>query len=266
MQKTSPLTQDLKVALIQSELVWQDPAANRARFASLIDSAANADLILLPEMFTAGFGMDPQRFAEPPESVTLQWMADQAAQSGAVICGSYGVAVEGGVVNRLIWMRPDGTHAYYDKRHLFRMAGEHQRYRAGKDKLIVELNGWRVCPMVCYDLRFPVWCRNRNDYDLLIFVANWPAPRAEHWRALLKARAIENLACVAAVNRVGVDGNGLEYSGDSALIDAQGEILLEPKSAPGVFWATLESQRIMDYRKRFPADLDADKFMIDDAP
>ncbi len=256
--------QNLTCTIIQQSLVWQQPAANRDQFARLIaEQAVGSDLVVLPEMFTAGFSMDVRTVAEPETGATLEWMAQMARQSGAVITGSYAVLVAGVPVNRLVWMRPDGSYATYAKRHLFRMAGEHERYRAGKDKLLVELKGWRVCPMICYDLRFPVWCRNQDDYDLLIFVANWPAARADHWSALLKARAIENLACVVGVNRVGVDGKGYDYSGDSIILDARGRPLAEPGSTAGVFTATLDGAELDDYRRAFPAHLDADRFTIE---
>jgi predicted amidohydrolase len=254
---------DLRVTVLQQALVWQDGNANRKAFGELIlKLAGKTDLIALPEMFTAGFSMDTEKVAEQPQGVTLDWMRAMAAESGAVIVGSYGVLSEQGVVNRLIWMRPDGTHVHYDKRHLFRMAGEHKRYAAGAERVIVDLKGWRCCPMTCYDLRFPVWCRNRNDYDLLIFVANWPAARAYHWRSLLVARAIENLSCLVAVNRVGEDGNGHAYSGDSMILDAKGEALVDPMSERGLFTAVLKAADLNTYRERFPAHLDADDFTI----
>lgn len=254
---------DLTVSIIQQPLFWQDPEANRKRFAKLIaEQTQNSDLIVLPEMFTAGFSMDTQKVAEPEDGITRQWMADVAKASGAVIAGSYAVKTEQGVVNRLVWMRPDGSFECYDKRHLFRMAGEHKRYEAGDKRIIVELKGWRCCPMICYDLRFPVWCRNNDDYDLLVFVANWPAARAYHWQTLLKARAIENLSCLVGVNRVGEDGNGHAYSGDSIVLDAQGRALVDPGSEAGVFTAILNASELRQYRERFPAHLDADDFSL----
>ncbi len=261
-QVASP-KQNLRVTVLQQPLVWQDGAANREAFGHLIVQLKDkSDLIVLPEMFTAGFSMDTQKVAEAPEGVTLAWMQKMAAESEAVLVGSYGVSIGGNVVNRLIWMRPDGTHEHYDKRHLFRMAGEHTRYAAGSERLIVELKGWRCCPMICYDLRFPVWCRNRDDYDLQIFVANWPAARAQHWRSLLVARAIENLSCVVGVNRIGEDGNGHRYSGDSMILDAKGVTLVNPMDKRGVFTAVLKADDLREYRQRFPAHLDADHFEI----
>ena len=256
--------QDLTVSLLQQPLHWQDPVANRQLFGGLIKTeAAGSDLIVLPEMFTAGFSMDTRKVAESPQGPTLEWMAAQAAASQAVITGSYAVNTGTGIVNRLVWMRPDGSHVHYDKRHLFRMAGEHERYSSGDKRIIVELNGWRCCPLICYDLRFPVWCRNRGDYDLLLFVANWPAARAHHWRALLRARAIENLSVVIGVNRVGVDGKGHQYQGDSIALDAEGQALVEPRAAVGVHSATCSAAALNAYRQRFPAHLDADSFSFD---
>lgn len=257
--------QDLRVSVVQSSLVWQDPEANRERFAQLIRAeASGSDLIILPEMFTAGFSMDSKKVAEPAQGPTLAWMRELAAEMGAVITGSYAVADESGGLpfNRLVWMQPDGHHEIYDKRHLFRMAGENNRYQAGSRRLIVELKGWRVCPLVCYDLRFPVWCRNRQDYDLLVFVANWPEARAYPWSQLLKARAIENLAYVAGVNRVGEDGNGYGYSGDSIILDMLGKALVVPGSDIGVFSATLSAEALHSFRDKFPAHLDADDFEL----
>ncbi|GAB3100758.1 amidohydrolase [Aestuariicella hydrocarbonica] len=257
--------QDLRVSIIQQSLVWQDPPANRARFGELILGQAGAtDLIVLPEMFTAGFSMDSQKVAEPATGETLAWMKEMAQSTGAVITGSYAVAAkDGGLpLNRLVWMRPDASYEIYDKRHLFRMAGEHKRYQAGEGRLTVELMGWRIRPLICYDLRFPVWCRNQEDYDLLIFVANWPAARAYPWSQLLKARAIENLACVVGVNRVGEDGNGHAYSGDSVVLDAMGKPVVDPGSKAGVFTVTLSAEALNSFREKFPAHLDADGFQL----
>lgn len=261
-ERASP-QQDLRVSVVQNSLTWQDPAANRQRFAEMIrQGVRDSDLVVLPEMFTAGFSMDSHKVAEPVQGPTLAWMRELAEETGAVITGSYAVADEQGGLpfNRLVWMRPDGHYDTYDKRHLFRMAGEDSRYQAGSKRMVVELKGWRVCPLVCYDLRFPVWCRNRDDYDLLVFVANWPEARAYPWAQLLKARAIENLSYVVGVNRVGEDGNGYAYSGDSIVLDAQGKALVVPGADIGVFSATLSAEELNRFRDKFPAYLDADAF------
>ncbi|MBD1398105.1 amidohydrolase [Pontibacter sp. JH31] len=255
---------DLRVTIIQTALHWQDASANRQMFSEKL--AANkpaTDLIVLPEMFTTGFSMDAPGLAEEAEGPTLQWMKEEAARYSAVLTGSVIVKDGDNYFNRLYWVRPDGTHEHYNKRHLFRMAKEHHTYTAGKEKLLVELKGWSICPLVCYDLRFPVWSRNtQSQYDLLLYVANWPKPRANAWSTLLQARAIENLSYVVGVNRVGTDGNGHPYSGDSAIIHPKGYHLLETHEVEGVHTVTLSRQELTDFREAFPAHLDADDFTL----
>jgi omega-amidase len=254
---------DLKLALIQTTLVWHDPAANRAHFATLLEQAQGADLILLPEMFSTGFSMQSAELAEAEDGLTSQWLSQQAQQLGAVIAGSLIIqAGDGSYRNRLLWARPDGSMAYYDKRHLFRMAAEHQHYRAGEQQVVLEVKGWQVRPLICYDLRFPVWSRDGQDTDLLLYTANWPALRRQHWNRLLPARAIENLCYVAAVNRIGEDGKGFAYSGDSQVLDFQGDSLLAAQAADGIFQVTLKGGELAAYRERFPAYLDADDFQL----
>jgi predicted amidohydrolase len=262
---------DLRVALVQADTAWHDPAANRRRYGELIAPLAGAtDLIVLPETFTSGFSNEALDRAEDMAGPTVAWIRELAQRLGAVVTGSVQIRDVGGVYNRLLWATPDGGLAHYDKRHLFRMAREHERYAAGNGKLFVELKGWRVCPLVCYDLRFPVFIRNRFssaaadrfDYDLLIFVANWPAARRHAWRTLLRARAIENLACVAAVNRVGRDGNGLDYAGDSVALDFLGEPLVECGAQVQVVQAVFSAEALARHRERFPAQLDADRFEL----
>ena len=254
---------DLELALIQTELAWQDPQANRAHFAALLEQARGADLVVLPEMFSTGFSMHSAELAEPEDGSTVQWLREQAQRIGAVVTGSLIIqAADGSYRNRLLWARPDGSLAHYDKRHLFRMAGEHKHYSAGEEQVLLELNGWRVRPLICYDLRFPVWSRDPATTDLLLYIANWPAARRNHWNRLLPARAIENLCYVAAVNRIGEDGNGHPYSGDSQVLDFQGDTLLAPGEASGVFRVTLKAAELAAYRERFPADRDADPFTL----
>ena len=259
---------NLTVTLIQQPLAWLDAKANRQHFADLIAPlAGKTELIILPEMFTTGFSMDPTAVAELMAGETLQWLTEQAAKSGAAITGSFTVQEGDKYYNRMVFMKPDGEYHCYDKRHLFRMGNEHHHYQSGHERLIVDYLGWRICPMVCYDLRFPVWSRNgynesQNDYDLLIFVANWPQPRRQHWLSLLRARAIENLSFVAGVNRLGTDGNGLEYSGDSMLFDAWGDEVINADSEASCFTETLDYQTLRKYRKQFPAHLDADTFNL----
>ena len=254
---------DLQLALIQTRLIWQDPAANRAQFELLLEQARGADLVVLPEMFSTGFSMQSAELAEPENGPTSRWLSEQARRIGAVITGSLIIqAADGSYRNRLLWVRQDGSQAFYDKRHLFRMAGEHKHYAAGSEQVVLELNGWRVRPLVCYDLRFPVWSRDAGGTDLLLYTANWPDARRQHWNRLLPARAIENLCYVAAVNRIGEDGKGFAYSGDSQVLDFQGDSLLSAGAEPGVFRVTLNGAELAAYRERFPAHLDADQFVL----
>jgi omega-amidase len=253
--------QDLKLALIQRELHWENPAANRQQFArDLAALDSDTDLAILPEMFTTGFSMAAEKVAEDEAAVTLPWLQQQAAQHDIAICGSLAVRDNDKVYNRLLFVTPSGDYQSYDKRHLFRMSGEDEHFAGGSDKLIVEYRGWRLCPMICYDLRFPVWTRNQNDYDALIFVANWPAKRRTHWRQLLIARAIENQAYCVGLNRVGSDGNKLDYSGDSLVLAADGEMLLDCEDNAGVFHVTLDYAAMERYRSKFPCHKDADTF------
>jgi len=255
--------QDLTVTLLQTALAWQDPAANRAHFGDLVRSLpAATDLIVLPEMFTTGFTMDVRDQAESMAGPTVAWMTTLAREADATLCGSLIVEEGGKFYNRCVWMPPDGRHAHYDKRHLFRMAGEHEHFAAGTSREIFSLKGWRICPLICYDLRFPVWSRGVNAFDLLIYVANWPAARRGAWQALLPARAVENQCYVAGVNRVGTDGKGIAYAGDSCLYDYLGEALHSLGSGPGQSTATLGAEDLQRYREKFPAYLDADPFRI----
>ena len=263
--------QDLRISLVQGATRWHDPAGNRAYYAELIAPLANeTDLVILPETFTSGFSNDAIGQAEDMDGPTVAWIREQATTLDAAVTGSVQLRTGEGVFNRLLWATPDGNLQHYDKRHLFRYAGEHKRYAAGEKRLTVEWKGWRINPLVCYDLRFPVYSRNRYnieregqlDFDLQIFVANWPAARAYAWKTLLRARAIENLCYVAAVNRVGVDGNGLEYSGDSALIDFLGQPLIETTGEEGVVSSVASAVALAEHRERFPAMLDGDTFSL----
>lgn len=255
---------NLTVALAQGDLRWESPAENHEYFATMIADCEEAlDLVVLPEMFNSGFSMNAAENAETMDGTTVAWMQEQADSANAAICASLAIAERGSIYNRLVFARPGGELTYYDKRHLFRMANEHKRYTAGREKPIVEWRGWRICPLVCYDLRFPVWCRNRDDYDLLLFVANWPRARRMHWRQLLVARAIENLSAVIGVNRVGRDGNDVSYSGDSLAIDAMGRLSLDAGGQEGLHCVTLDNQAQRDYREGFPTFMDADEFSID---
>jgi predicted amidohydrolase len=254
--------QDLTVTLIQCELAWEQPADNRRQFEDLLaDADSNTDIVVLPEMFTTGFSMNALGNAEPPGGDTEQWMADIARSRNCAVTGSIAVREGDAVFNRMLFATPDAVH-HYDKRHLFRMAGEHKRYSAGKERIIVEWRDWRIKPEICYDLRFPVFSRNREDYDALIYVANWPARRAAHWRSLLIARAIENQACVVGVNRIGADANGLTYSGDSLAIDSRGELLADLQDRAEVREVTFSASALIEYRKEFPCHRDADDFTL----
>ena len=262
---------DLRVSLVQGDTLWHDPAGNREMYAGLIAPlAGHTDLVLLPETFTSGFSNEALADAEDMQGETVTWMLAQASRLGAVVTGSVQLREGEGVYNRMLWATPEGGLRHYDKRHLFRMAREHERYAAGRERLTLDLKGWRVCPLVCYDLRFPVFVRNRHDveapdrfdYDLLLFVANWPAARRHAWQTLLRARAIENLAYVAAVNRVGKDGNDIHYSGDSAALDFLGQPQLEFGAEVRVDTTTFSGEALAAHRERFPAHLDADRFQL----
>ena len=261
---------DLRISLVQLATVWHDAPANRDFYGSAVRSVAGqSDLVVLPETFTSGFSNDAIGNAETMDGPSVAWLRALAQEVGAVVTGSMVIRDGDKVFNRLMWARPDGSLATYDKRHLFRMANEHQRYAGGERKLFVELKGWRVFPLVCYDLRFPVWSRNRFDaaaqrfdYDLLLYVANWPSARRNAWSTLLRARAMENLACVVGVNRVGVDGNDLHYAGDSVVLDALGQPLVELGAVPQVVTVTLPAEGLKAHRARFPAQLDADAFEL----
>jgi predicted amidohydrolase len=270
----SQTLQPLRVALVQGATRWHAAAANRAYYGELVRQAGACDLVVLPETFLSGFSNDTQASAEVMDGEGVRWLRALAADTGAVICGSVAIRERDTVFNRLLWMRPGGDFEQYDKRHLFRMAGEHTRYGSGNTRLIVQLKGWHILPQVCYDLRFPVWLRNRRraqaaggmDYDLALFVANWPQARRQAWRTLLRARAIENLAYVVGVNRVGVDGNDLVYAGDSAAIDPLGATLVECGAQQQVVCVTLDPQALLAHRERFPAWMDADEFALDPQP
>lgn len=263
---------DLSVALIQGE---QGVGNGFSRFNKAIAAlSGKVDLIVLPEVFNANFmqqdSSGDKPYSEKVGGPSYQWLAQKSQETDAVITGSLIVEKAPGVyVNRLLWMRPDGRFDKYDKCHLFRMGGEHKRYEPGDNKIIVELNGWKICPLICYDLRFPVFSRNRYsaerggyDYDLLLYVANWPESRRHHWRTLLQARAIENQACVVGVNRIGTDSKGWHYSGDSLAVDAKGELLVDMRNALGADICTFSKEALQAYREKFPVYLDADDFEL----
>lgn len=254
---------DLKTTLLQCELAWENAQDNRRHIEdTLCGLAGTTDLIVLPEMFTTGFSMNALANAEQPGGASEQWLQSIAQKLDCAVTGSIAVHAEQGVYNRMLFVTPHSV-AHYDKRHLFRMAGEHERYVPGKDRVVVPWRGWRINLQVCYDLRFPVFSRCRNDYDLILYVANWPAKRRMHWRQLLLARAIENQACVIGVNRIGSDVNGLDYSGDSLAVAADGQLLLDMHDDSGIGQVTLDHSALQDYRQGFPCHMDADQFQIE---
>lgn len=252
----------LRVTLIQAKLAWEDGAANREALWEMIDSIeATGDLIVLPEMFATGFSMSPRDLAEPMTGESVRWLHQVAKMKKAAVTGSLMIEEEGRYYNRLFWVTQDGGQFTYDKKHLFTYAGEDKVFTPGNSHLQLALKGWQIRPMICYDLRFPAWTRNREPYyDLAIFVANWPTKRADHWRALLKARAIENQSYVIGVNRVGQDGNGYDYCGDSLAIDPVGRILFHRAIEPCVHTLTLAGDQLGQYRGQFPVLSDADGF------
>ena len=253
---------NLEVALVQCELAWERPADNRRQIGAEIERLdKDIDLIVLPEMFTTGFSMNALGNAEPVAGDTEQWLSQIARERNCAITGSIAVKDGEAVFNRMLFATPEGMHSY-DKRHLFRMMGEHKRYAAGDTRVVVKWRDWRILLQVCYDLRFPVYSRNLQDYDLALYVANWPASRRLHWRQLLIARAIENLACVVGVNRVGADANGLDYSGDSLAVAASGELLADATNENGAVRVTLDGAALQQYREDFPFQLDADSFEL----
>jgi omega-amidase len=263
--------QDLKITLIQSDIHWQDIDANLAMFEEKIwQNSAGADVIVLPEMFTTGFTTAASKFAELMNMRTFKWMKQMAEQTGALILGSYIVSVHDRYYNRLLWMEPNGNFKTYDKRHLFRMENEHKTFSPGESLLIGTWKGWKICPLICYDLRFPVWSRNKYDattermnYDVAIYVANWPVTRIDAWDTLLKARAIENLSYVVGVNRIGQDDYGVEYNGHSSVVSPKGDFIYTNEGSEANKTVVLSANALQAYRDRFPAYLDADDFSID---
>ena len=255
---------NLNVTLIQTELAWEDVDANLEHIDHCIDAVeAPTDLIVLPEMFSTGFSMNAHALAEPMNGKAVTWLRNKALKKEVTITGSVMIQEDGKYYNRLLWACPDGRIILYDKKHLFRYAGEEKVYTAGNDIVTVELKGWKIRPFICYDLRFPIWTRNLGlAYDLSLFVANWPAKRAPHWRALLRARAIENQAYAIGVNRVGTDGNGFDYSGHSAVIDPTGNTLFEQEYGPCSPTISLDFAALDNYRQQFPAWMDSDADLL----
>ncbi|WKD85177.1 Omega-amidase YafV [Polaribacter huanghezhanensis] len=254
---------DLQIAIIQKDLVWENAIKNKAKLDVLLEDIQNVDVIILPEMFTTGFSMVPKPLAEDMNGETVDWMQQKAAHFDAAVVGSIIINNKGRYYNRMLFVHPKGKIETYDKRHTFTLAGEHKAYTSGKNKLIVDYKGWKICPLICYDLRFPVWSRNVEEYDLLIYVANWPIPRINAWKTLLKARAIENMSYCIGVNRVGVDTNGYEYNGNSMAIDFLGNELTEVvENEEKIIYATLSKNKLRNVRTKLPFLEDKDQFTI----
>lgn len=269
------MPKNLRITLMQQPLVWENPQVNLIHFTNLISKikTGSTDVIVLPEMFTTGFTMKATHLAETKGGMAMSWMAEVAAEKHAAVCGSVMMKEGKNIYNQFIWMAPDLTYTTYNKRHLFRMGNEHDVFTAGDESVLIEYNGWNICPLVCYDLRFPVWSRNRlvkldaktysPEYDLLLYVANWPEVRSFAWKQLLIARAIENQGYVVGVNRVGKDGNGMNYKGDSVALNYLGNKIskISPSRA-AVETVVLDATSLAKYRKSFPALMDADEFII----
>ncbi|MEM0994817.1 MAG: amidohydrolase [Bacteroidota bacterium] len=254
----------LRITLVQAKLYWEDTLSNLNAFTEQLEPlAGQTDLVLLPEMFTTGFSMNATALAETMDGLTMQWLSEQAEKLEAIVTGSVIIKSNERYYNRLIWMRPDGTYDYYDKKHLFTMAEEHLTYTAGQAKKIIDYKGWKICPMICYDLRFPVWARNAEDYDLLFYVANWPVKRSFHWKSLLLARAIENQAFVVGVNRVGLDGKGFYYTGDSCIVSPIGEYLFQAADRVVLHTQSIDRADVIAAREKLPFLGDRDVFVID---
>lgn len=258
------MSENLSVSCIQTNLEWENVDQNLNQLSSKLELLpSTSDLVILPEMFTTGFSMNPEKWAEKMNGKSVRWMKEQSARIKKIIVGSLIIQEHNEFFNRLMVMFPNGECYTYDKRHLFRMGKEHEHYSRGEKKLIFKHKDWRICPLVCYDLRFPVWSRNKNDYDLLIYIANWPNSRREVWKSLLMARAIENQAYVIGVNRVGNDGEGLNYAGDTLVISPKGQILGSANEYQNeIIHVEISLDELNEFRKKFPIMLDADDFKI----
>ncbi|MDT0606540.1 amidohydrolase [Croceitalea rosinachiae] len=256
------MTKNLNIALVQSHLHWENPEANRALFdAKISQISEEVDLIILPEMFTTGFTMNPKDIDKLEGLKTLEWMQHTAREKNTAITGSLVFQENGKNYNRSFFVRPSGEYEKYDKKHTFTLAGEHKVYQAGTEKLIIDCKGFKICPLICYDLRFPVWARNVEAYDILIYVANWPRPRINAWDALLKARAIENMSYCIGVNRVGLDGLGHQYVGHSAVYDVLGEQLAYSEKEE-ILYASLSKEHITTNRNKLKFLNDRDSFSL----
>ena len=259
------MTQEsLQISVLQFDLEWENPAANRAKIDQWLEQTdKNTDVVFLPEMFTTGFTTNISDLAEPMDGETLHWMKTRCNEHQLALCGSMIIRENNHYFNRLVFVEPSGAVHFYNKRHLFTMGGEESHFQQGTGRLVVTYKGWRICPLICYDIRFPVWSRNRNEYDILVYSANWPQARNEVWNTLLKARAIENQAFVVGANRVGVDGNSISYSGDSQLIDPKGNVVARTENyTENIVFAEFSYAGLVKFRSEFPVLNDADQFTL----
>lgn len=256
------MASSFRIALIQFDIIWEDRDANILQLQEMMQFEEDIDLVILPEMWSTGFTMRPEIMAENTPGPALSWMLEYSHKINATIAGSISVHDRGKYYNRLYIVHPNSTIQQYDKKHLFSYGKEDQHYHPGLERIVVEINGWKIMPVVCYDLRFPVWCRNNIDYDMMIVVANWPVPRVHHWDALLKSRAIENQCYIAGVNRIGKDGNGLQYPGHSCVIDMNGDALLQMNNTAGAGIIALDQSKLIEYRDHFRFLQDQDVFQI----
>ncbi|CAM1371329.1 Omega-amidase YafV [Tenacibaculum sediminilitoris] len=257
-------TNHLKAALIQADLVWENPTANKKRFEEKINNLTeDIDLIVLPEMFTTGFTMNASTVAETMDGETIQWLQNLAQKKAVAITGSIIIYENNNFYNRLLFVHPSGRIYTYDKKHTFTLAGEHEVFSSGTERIIVDYKGWKICPLICYDLRFPVWARNTENYDLLLYVASWPKPRIEAWDSLLKARAIENMSYTIGVNRVGADANNYEYTGNTICYDTLGNCLAKNnQGTEEILIVELDKKIQIKTRNRFRFLDDRDKFIL----
>lgn len=257
----------MNISLIQADLHWEDRDLNLKMLDSKLEQIQETDLIVLPEMFSTAFSIRSEDLSESMEGPSVQWMKEKAKEKDAALCGSLMIQEDGLYFNRLIFAEPNGQLQHYNKRHLFRMAAEAEHFTSGSERVITLFRGWKIMLQVCYDLRFPVFTRNRYvggdyEYDLVLYVANWPKPRHNAWETLLRARATENLSYCAGVNRIGEDGNGLSYRGGSAIIDYLGNSIQEAQSDPCIIQSELNKEALKEFRNRFPTGLDADSFEL----
>jgi len=255
---------ELNITILQSDLVWENASENRKNFETKINAITiPTDIIVLPEMFTTGFAMQPEHLAETMDGATVHWMLKLAKATNSAICGSIIISENKQYYNRFLFVNPSGEIQFYNKRHLFSLAGEHERYQNDNKQVIIDYKGWRICPLICYDLRFPVWSRNTSNYDVLIYVANWPKPRVTAWSTLLKARAIENMSYVVGANRVGTDANGHEYTGNSIVLDELGnEMTPLSENKEAILTTSLSKKELLASRNKFNFLNDQDVFEI----